>query len=83
MATFRAIWPIIDESVPYADLIEQASDDLSVLVRQSRAELTGPGRFSIAASASVPGSGRVTESVMIYEAPARQVAARAYRRAAA
>lgn len=80
---FRAVWPITDESMPYADLCRTAEDDLPLLIAQAKARLLRRGRFSIAPSASVPGSGRVTESVLIYEAPAVRAPIRDYRKAAA
>lgn len=79
----RCIWPITDETVSYATLCRQAADDLPLLIGQASARLLKPGRFSIAPSVEVPGSGRVTESVLIYEAPAVPLARRSYRKAAA
>lgn len=81
--SFRAIWPITDETVTYATLCRQASDDLPLLIAQAKAELIRPGRFSIAPSSHVPGSGNVAESVLIYDAPARRMPARGYWGAAA
>jgi hypothetical protein len=68
---FRCIWPIHDETIGYADLCHQARAELPDLIAQAHAELLRPGRFSIAPSEWVPGSGRVTESVLVYEAPAK------------
>lgn len=76
---FRAIWPITDERTPYAELCHGAQADLMLLLAQAHARVTGPGRFSIAPSVYVPGSGRVTESVLVWEAPAISVPLRAYR----
>lgn len=80
---FRAIWPVVDETVTYADLCRQAAEDLPTLLTRSSARVTGPGRFSIAPADKVPGSGRVSESVLVYEAPAVGLARRDYRRWAA
>ena len=66
---FRARWPI-HHHAPHTDLVDQAAADLPTLIRQAHARLTGPGRFTIARSQHVPGSGRITEWVLIYEAPA-------------
>ena len=82
MILFRAIWPITDETVGYAELCRQATDDLPALVAQAKARLTRPGRFSIAPSDKVPGSGRVTDAVLVYEAPAVPVVRRETRPAA-
>ncbi|MFW6776108.1 hypothetical protein ACOACO_17625 [Nocardioides sp. CPCC 205120] len=68
--TFRAIWPIVDESRTYAALCREAAREVPEIAARSRARLTGPGRFSVAPSESVPGSGRLTDSVLVYEAPA-------------
>ena len=54
----------------YADLCREAAADLPLLVAQARAKLAAPGRFSVAPSDRVPGSGRVAESVLVFEAPA-------------
>lgn len=78
MSTFRAIWPIVDTAVDYQHLIREACEDLPTLAARAHAEITGRGRFSIAPSARVPGSGRVTESVLLYEAPAVEVGRRDY-----
>lgn len=75
---FRAIWPIVDETVGYADLCREAAATLPTLVAQARAHLTKPGRFSIAPSEHVPGSGRITATVLVYEAPARPATERSY-----
>ena len=80
---FRAIWPITDESVSYADLCRQAANDVALLIGQAHCRLTKPGRFSIAPAELVPGSGRVTDSVLVYEAPASPLPARSYRKVAA
>lgn len=73
---FRAIWPIVDETRPYADLCKEAAEDLPRLIATAHAVLEKPGRFSVAPSEKVPGSGRVTPSVLLYEAPARRSTAR-------
>lgn len=68
--TFRAMWPVTDESLGLAELADLARTDLPLLVAQARATISGPGRFTLADSAQVPGSGRVTRYVLVYEAPA-------------
>ena len=83
MTTFRAIWPITDETVGYAALCKQAQSELPLLIAQAKARLTHPGRFSIAPSDKVPGSGRITSAVLVYEAPAVAVAPRGYWKASA
>lgn len=80
---FRAIWPITDERQSYANLCREAESDLPLLIAQAKARLTAHGRFSVAPSSQVAGSGRITESVLIYEAPAMRAPIREYRRAVA
>ncbi|UIU47020.1 hypothetical protein [Microcystis phage MinS1] len=69
--TFRAIWPITDERLPFTALCAQAWPDIPRLLRRAHATPTGHGRFTAAPSAHIPGSGRITDWVLIYECPAR------------
>lgn len=68
--TFRAVWPILDETETWASLCRQASADLPTLIAQAHAVVLTRGRFSVAAAEQVPGSGRISESVLVFEAPA-------------
>lgn len=79
MSTFRAIWPITDHRVSWFELCKAAREEVPILAGQASARIVGPGRFSIADSRNIPGSGRITENVLIYEAPARAIDRRAYR----
>ncbi len=81
MTVFRAIWPITDETVPYDELIVAARAEVPTLVNRAHARLAGPIRFHLARSVDVPGSGRVTPSVLVAEAPAESAVARDYWRA--
>lgn len=76
--TFRAIWPIHDPTVPLRDLVREAAADVENVAARSRARLVGRGSWSMAASENVPGSGRVTDTVLIFEAPAVALPRRAY-----
>lgn len=67
---FRAIWPITDERLPFTALCAQATHDVPLLAAQAHAHLVGPGRYTVARSTDIPGSGRITEWVLIYDAPA-------------
>lgn len=80
--TFRAIWPITDQTIPFAELCRQATWDIAALATQAHAELAGPGQFTTAPAARVPGSGRTTPTVLVYAAPARPAARRSYWKAA-
>ena len=70
MSTFRAIWPIVDETLPVGRLISEAEGTLDPLYRRSKVKPVGPGLFSVADSRHVPGSGRTTRLVLIYTCPA-------------
>lgn len=72
MSSFQAIWPILDQRLTYDQLIDEAAHDLPTLVAQAHARITDwrAGRWSIARSVDVPGSGRITPTVLLYEAPA-------------
>ena len=72
MSRFRAIWPITNERLPFTALCAQAAHDVPLLAAQAHARITGPGRWTAALSTDVPGSGRITEWVLLYEAPATQ-----------
>lgn len=70
MMIFRAVWPVLEDGTTYRSLIRAAKADVPILVAQAHAALIGPGRFSIADSIDVPGSGRTTPTVLVFEAPA-------------
>lgn len=80
---FRAFWPIVDEQRTWNDLVREAAADLPTLTIQAGAAIVGPLRWTIVPSASVPGSGNVTESVLMCDAPAEVRPHRAYRAGAA
>lgn len=67
---FRAIWPITNERLPFTALCAQATHDIPLLAAQAHARITGPGRWTAALSTDIPGSGRITKWVLLYEAPA-------------
>ena len=67
---FRAIWPITNPSMSYADLCAQARRDLTLLYSRAKATPTAEGWFSIQPSRKVPGSGNTTESVLLFQCPA-------------
>lgn len=78
--TFVAYWPITDQSVGWDELIKAAEQDLPLLLGQARCRKAGPGAFRIARSVDVPGSGRLTPTVLVFEAPAWPRKPRAYHR---
>lgn len=72
MSTFLAFWPIVDQRVPYERLLAEAEAELPDLVSRAHARIVDyrAGRWSIARSSRVPGCGRITPTVLLYEAPA-------------
>lgn len=66
---FRAFWPILDMATPLEELLAAANRELPLVAARAHAEVRHDGRWSIAPSVRVPGSGRVTENVLLYEAP--------------
>lgn len=75
---FRAVWPITNETRSFLALCAEAQHDVPLLLAQAHARPTGPGRFTVADSAQIPGSGRITPWVLLYEAPATRTPARTY-----
>lgn len=79
---FRAIWPITDPDATWSSLVETASTEVPLLAARAHARITGAGRFTIADSRLVPGSGRTTKHVLMFEAPAVMRKRREYHREA-
>ena len=75
---FRAIWPITNPDMSYVDLCKQARRDLPLLLARAKASTTGEGWFSVQPANKVPGSGNVTETVLLFQAPAEPAAPRAH-----
>lgn len=78
--TLRLMWPIFDTdlNVPMNVLAAIAREDVPTLSAQTRAQIVGPGRWRIDDSCNVPGSGRITPNVLIFEAPAIGIPPRCY-----
>ncbi|WOH20150.1 hypothetical protein IRJ34_07450 [Paenarthrobacter sp. GOM3] len=82
--TFRAIWPIVNDSAPGPtdrQLVALALDDLPAVANRHRVKLAGPPQGYIIDAAKIPGSGG-TGRVLVLEAPATALPQRAYWRAA-
>jgi hypothetical protein len=75
---FKALWPIVNEKAPVTAMFTLAARDVPDLARRAHARITGPGQFTFERSVDVPGSGRVTEWVLVYTAPAVPVPRRSY-----
>ncbi len=76
--TFRAFWPITDPDLTPYQLVAVAAEELPALIVQAHAQVVGRGQWRILPSVAVPGSGRVTDEVLVYDAPAIPVAPRPY-----
>lgn len=76
--TFLARWPILDPARTIASLRDEAACELDQLVSRAHARLVGPGRWAIADSARVPGSGGITPTVLVFTAPAIEAERRPY-----
>ena len=68
---FRAMWPIPDTTSSFPELMAQAYAEVPHLARMQRASIVGDaGKFSVALSKDVPGSGNTTQWVLLFVAPA-------------
>lgn len=76
--TVRLIWPILDESLTLGQLIAEAAPEVPMLISRAHAVAAGVGRFYTAHSWEVPGSGRVSNLVLVFEAPATAAPSRPY-----
>ena len=75
---FRAVWPIVDCSVGFSQLVDEATSDLPLLLATAHADAVGLGSFKVAPSSKVPGSGMATADVLVYEVPAERLPDRVY-----
>lgn len=67
----QCVWPIIDDSRTRNELIAEAKADLDKLADQAHANITGPGIWTVADAADVPGwSGYAPGMVLIANMPA-------------
>lgn len=78
--TFQAVWPIVDEAQPWADLIHEAETQIRLIAARAHARITSRGSFRVEPSDRIPGSGRVTKTCLVFEAPAVPAKARPYHR---
>lgn len=70
MDYLRAFWPIVDPTLGWDDLISEALKDLPWVAARSHVNITGLPRWYVARSVDFPGSGRVTELILVCEVPA-------------
>lgn len=79
MTVVRCMWPILPGTgIDFTDLVAEAEQELPWVLNTAGALVTGPGRWSTAKSSDVPGSGRVTPLVLLFEAPAKPKPRRSY-----
>lgn len=81
--TFRAFWPILDDSMTFPELCAEALPTVPLLAAQARARIVDGGRFSAVDSRRIPGAGRCSARVLVYEARAVPMAKRPYWRGVA
>lgn len=68
---FQCVWPIIDETRTQKELVAEATGELEKLADQAHAIITGPGVWTIADAADVPGwAGYAPGMVLIANLPA-------------
>lgn len=70
---FRAIWPVVDATIPFGQLLLEAHADLPKVAARHRAELTGPATWALRPGGQVPGSGG-HPVVLVATAPATPIA---------
>lgn len=56
MATFQAVWPIIDAGMPATMLFVEAHRDLPAVAARHRVRITGEPSFAVCPGRRVPGS---------------------------
>jgi len=54
---FRAIWPVLDPTVPLLELFSDAADELPEIARRAHVQLAGRPRWSLQPGWQVAGSG--------------------------
>jgi hypothetical protein len=81
VTTLRVVWPIVDPTVPAAQIAAEVREDLPGIAAACGARVTGQPTLRVADGSHVPGHPRVSRWVLIAEAPARAVALRPYRSA--
>lgn len=65
MTTFRAIWPVVDESVPLKELLDEAAADLPAVARRHGLVVRSALHPRVARGRDVPGSGGADLVVLI------------------
>lgn len=69
MTIFQAVWPIVDQTMPFADLVKEAEADLHAVAARHGAAITGKARFEVVDGRTQPGSQGAPQCV-IATAPA-------------
>ena len=69
MTMFQAVWPINDQTIPFADLVFEAEQDLPAVATRHGATITGPAVFKVVDGRTQPGS-QGAEQCVIATAPA-------------
>ena len=79
MATFQAVWPIIDAGMPATMLFVEAHRDLAAVAARHRVRITGEPSFAVCPGRRIPGS-QGAAFVVTATAPAVAIGARDYGR---
>lgn len=64
MTTFQAVWPITDQTLPFADLVAEAEQDLPAVATRHGATITGPAVFKVVDGRTQPGSQGAAQCVV-------------------
>lgn len=79
MTIFQAVWPVLDPSMPAAELFEEARADLRNVAARHRARLAGEPVFQFRDGRNTPGS-QGAKNVVVATVRAEAIQARDYGR---
>lgn len=80
--TFRAVWPITDDTVPWHQLVAEAYADLENVAARYRVRIDPDAQPRVfrAPASLVPGSGGLTDTVLVFDVRATPIKPRPYHR---
>ncbi|HAY44077.1 MAG TPA: hypothetical protein DCY59_11270 [Micrococcaceae bacterium] len=64
MTIFRAVWPITDDTIPFAALKFEAEQDLPAVAARHGATITGPATFKVVDGRTQSGSQGAAQCVV-------------------
>lgn len=74
---FEAVWPVVDPTMPRAELLREAAEDLPNVVARHSAQLMGTPKFALKPGQGVAGS-QGAALVVMCQVPATKTEPRAY-----